>query len=182
MHMGFPLTDQFLEDYKTAAAEGATVELKLRLLADKIPALQEFAHKRKLENVEAAVTRHFATDLSDANKETLRLCRELRNKILHCDFRVARDRLEELGVPRPHGSVKKVDVSGLSRAQIAERLTKATADIKDSYEFVADTQTTDPGSVFGWLYEMGQAGDFHYAVAEFEKASTILDRLANLRA
>jgi hypothetical protein len=35
--------------------------------------------------------------------ETLRLCRQHRNKVLHSDFRAARDKLNELGVETPSG-------------------------------------------------------------------------------
>jgi hypothetical protein len=37
----------FLKPFKAAAAEGAAVELKLRLLAGTIPALQKYAHKKQ---------------------------------------------------------------------------------------------------------------------------------------
>ena len=80
-----------------AAADGAVIELKLRLLADKTPGLQEYAHVQKLEDIEAEVARHFGSSLSEADKKTLSLCRQLRNKVLHCNFRAARDKLEELG-------------------------------------------------------------------------------------
>jgi len=40
----------FFVQYKAAAAEGAAVELKLRFLADKIPALQRYAHAQNLED------------------------------------------------------------------------------------------------------------------------------------
>jgi hypothetical protein len=40
----------FLDAFKVAAAEGAAVELKLRLLAGKIPALQGFAYQKKLRD------------------------------------------------------------------------------------------------------------------------------------
>jgi hypothetical protein len=38
----------FLEPFKAAAAEGAVVELKLPLLAGKVPVLQKYAHKKEL--------------------------------------------------------------------------------------------------------------------------------------
>jgi len=41
------------------------------------------------------VLTHFV--LSTADRETLQLCRQLRNKILHSDFRAARRELNELG-------------------------------------------------------------------------------------
>ncbi len=88
----------FLPAFKAAAAEGAAVELKMRLLAGKIPALQKHAHKIVLENIESGLIEYFGAALSDEDKETLRLCRQLRNKVLHSDFRAARDKLSELGV------------------------------------------------------------------------------------
>lgn len=88
----------FLESFKTAAAEGAVVELKLRLLAGKVPALEKYAHKERLENIEDDLAAHFS--LSTEDRETLQLCRQLRNKILHSDFRAARGKLNELGVQR----------------------------------------------------------------------------------
>ena len=42
-----PIMAMFLEPFKAAAAEGAALELKLRLLAGTIPALQKYAHQRK---------------------------------------------------------------------------------------------------------------------------------------
>lgn len=175
--MAFPLTHIFVEQYKAAAAEGAVVELQLRLLADKIPALQQFAHEQILKNVEAAIAKHFGAALSDTEKETLRLCRELRNKILHCDFRVARNKLEELGGKSQHGGVKEIAVHGLTGAQVAEKLTSAKADVEGTFQYVADTKTTDPGNVFGWLLEMGNAGDFQQAANAFKGAAAIVDRL-----
>ena len=77
--------------------EGAAVELKMRLLAGKIPALQKHAHKIVLEDIEAGLIEHFGAALSDEDKGTLRLCRQLRNKVLHSDFHAARDKLSELG-------------------------------------------------------------------------------------
>ncbi|MGA8171986.1 MAG: hypothetical protein WB816_14295, partial [Methylocystis sp.] len=73
--------------FKAAAAEGAAVELKLRLLAGKIPALQKYAHQKKLEDIEADLIKHFDGSLSVEEKQTLRFCRQLRNKVLHPDVR-----------------------------------------------------------------------------------------------
>jgi hypothetical protein len=44
-----PALALFLEPFKEAAAEGAVVELKLRLLAGKVPALQKYAHQDRLD-------------------------------------------------------------------------------------------------------------------------------------
>ena len=166
-----------MEQYKTAAADGAAIELKLRLLADRTPALQEYAHARRLEDIEAEVARHFGSSLSDEDKKTLTLCRQLRNKVLHCDFRAARDKLGELGVETRRGGVRRVDVSGLSGTPMIERIRAAIAGAEGTFEYVADTSSVDPGSVFAWLIELGNAGDFRQASDAFRSAAAIVDRL-----
>jgi hypothetical protein len=77
-----PALASFLEPFKVAAAEGAVVELKLRLLAGKVPALQKYVHQKKLQDIEDDLAKHFGDALSDDGKETLSLCRQLRNKVL----------------------------------------------------------------------------------------------------
>jgi len=170
-------SDIFVEQYKMAAADGAVIELKLRLLADKTPGLQEYAHVQKLEDIEAEVARHFGSSLSEADKKTLSLCRQLRNKVLHCNFRAARDKLEELGVETRRGGVTRVDVSGLSSAAMVDRIRDSIAGTPAAFEYVADISSTEPGSVFAWLIELGIAGDFRQASEAFRSAAAIVDRL-----
>jgi hypothetical protein len=80
----------FEQQYKAAAAEGAIYELRMRLLADKVPQLQQSAYQERLEGVEGLIVVHFASALTDDEKSLLTLCRQLRNKLLHGDFRSAR--------------------------------------------------------------------------------------------
>jgi hypothetical protein len=166
----------FLELFKAAAAEGAVVELKLRLLAGKIPAMQKYAHQKRLEDMEAELAKHFDSALSAEEKEILRLCRQLRNKVLHTDFCAARGKLNELGVETPSGSVKKIDIPVVSIAKISQKLRDAKAGTEGM--FVAETSSTDSGGVLGWFLEAGNAGDFHQASIAFKGASAIVDRLA----
>lgn len=168
----------FLEPFKAAAAEGAVVELKLRLLAGKIPALQKYAHQKKLEDIEAELATHFDGSLPAQEKETLRLCRQLRNKVLHTDFCAARGKLNELGVETPPGEVKKLDIPVMSITEISQKLRDAKAGTEGTV--VADTLSTDSGSVFGWFLEAGNAGDFQKASSAFKGASAIVDRLADI--
>jgi len=83
----------FEQQYKAAAGEGALYELRMRLLADKVPALQQSAYGEKLEDVEGLILVHFGNALTDEEKTLLKRCRQLRNKILHCDFGAARKKL-----------------------------------------------------------------------------------------
>src|SRR5688500_3015369 len=102
--------DRFIHQFKVAAAEGAVTELKLRILAEKIPETMQFAYAGRLEDVELKIAEWFGDQMPDTNKELLKRCRQLRNKLLHADFRVARDRLQELGAPARRGDVLKIDL------------------------------------------------------------------------
>lgn len=168
----------FLPAFKAAAAEGAEVELKMRLVAGKIPALQKHAHEIVLEDIETGLIQHFGAALSDQDKETLRLCRQLRNKLLHSDFRAARDKLSELGVASSPGGVVKIDLPVVTAAEVVSKIEAAKAGMEGVR--VADTLSTDAGSVFGWFLEAGQSDDFAKASAAFKSAAEIVDKLARI--
>jgi hypothetical protein len=70
-----PLLQLYLEPFKAAAGEGAALELKMRLLAGKIPALQKYTHQRELGEIDTDLLTHFANSLSEQDKEILRLSR-----------------------------------------------------------------------------------------------------------
>jgi hypothetical protein len=167
----------FETQYKDAAAEGAIIELHMRLLADKVPALQKIAHDRLLKDVETLIVEHFASVLTEDEKQTLERCRQLRNKILHCDFKAARKKLQQIGAAPSRGDVKKIDISGLSGKEMLQKLTSAAGNVAGTFEYVADLPA-GPGSVFGWLIEVGQAGDFVHATDAFRRGVAIVDRLA----
>lgn len=169
----------YLSAFKEAAAEGAVVELKMRLLAGKIPALQKHAHSQRLGDIEKDLIEHFKAVLSEQEKETLRLCRELRNKVLHTDFCAARKKLGELGHALPSGRVVKID---LSEKVTAEEVRSKMEVMKAGKEgvWVADTKSTGEGGVFGWFLEAGAGGDFQKAADAFKKAEGIVERLLGI--
>src|SRR6185369_12830668 len=101
----------FIVPFRQAAGEGAVVELKLRLLASREPGLQPFVDE-KLESVEEEIARVFLGYLAAEEREQLRLCRQLRNKILHCDFSKARAKLHEMGAPQIRGDVRMIRLTG----------------------------------------------------------------------
>src|ERR1700740_2963518 len=125
----------------------ATVELRLRMLANKIPELRAFAHEQNLGDVEMAIIKHFAQALAEEEKSTLARCRQLRNKILHCDFRAARKKLSELGITTPSGNARVIDVRGLCGARMVEKVTQAWAGVQGSYERVTDA-TADADDIY----------------------------------
>lgn len=176
-----PPSEIFIQQFKAAAAEGAVVELKLRLLADKIPELRPFAHREKLDDVEAKIAEHFKDALTESEAASLALCRQLRNKLLHGNFSVAREKLEQLGSEPRQGHVKKVDISKLTAAAKVEKIGLASTGVPGTFEYVAETSSHSAGGIYGWLLEMGSAGDFEDAVDAFKKAIAVIDRLALLR-
>ena len=72
-----PILAFYLDSFKAAAGEGAVLELKLRLLAGKVPTLRKYAHQQNLGNIEDELATHFRDALSVAEKDMLRLCRQL---------------------------------------------------------------------------------------------------------
>lgn len=171
------LINPFLDAYKVAAGEGAAIELKMRLLANKIPALRGFACAKNLEDVESHIVCHFAGELSEYDCQTLRLCRQLRNKLLHCDFHAARNRLNELNVPSGQGGVRQMDVSGLSGHQIEERIGAVVSGARNIARPIADASSTKDGGIYGWLLELGCADDFTKVIEAFKAAAVIVARL-----
>jgi hypothetical protein len=81
------------------------------LLAGKVPTLRKYAHQQNLENIEDELATHFDDALSAAEKDMLRLCRQLRNKVLHSDFYAARGKLGELGIDTLSGGVIPLQVA-----------------------------------------------------------------------
>jgi hypothetical protein len=172
-----PKTDIFEQQYKEAAAEGALYELRLRLLADKIPALQQSAYRERLEGVEDLIVGHFGSALLAEDATLLKRCRQLRNKILHCDFAAARKKLEELGANPQHGNVRRVDVRGLSGREMIDKIRDVRANVIGSFQYVSASPTA-AGAVLAWLIEAGVAGDLKLAAESFAEAAAIIERLA----
>jgi hypothetical protein len=165
----------FLPKFKEAAGEGAVIELKLRLLAAKVPALQKFAHAQKLEDVETEIANHFGDALSAQDKTTLELCRKLRNKILHSDFRAAREKLQALGQNPASAGVVKLPLPNPTKAEAEKLISEALAG-----KAGIPVTNTSRDEIAGWLMEAGASGDFQLAVDEFQKAGAIVDRLAEI--
>jgi hypothetical protein len=127
--------------------------------------------------IEDKLATHFGAALSAAEKEPLSLCRQLRNKVLHSDFRAARHKLQELGVPTAPGGVVKIDLPVVTIEEATRKIAAARAGTEGT--IVADTSSTDEGGVYGWFWEAGCAGDFQKASDAFRRAGAIVDRLVS---
>ena len=173
------LSEVFIDQYRTAAGEGAVLELKMRLLADKVPELRKVCGDR-LEDVEGEIIRLFAADLIDGEASQLKACRQLRNKVLHCDFPTARAKLRELGAPDVRGSVRQIAVTATSPEGIRQQIEEAVSGKEGSSQAVADLTGRGEGRIFGWLLELGAACEFVTAATIFRTATAIIDRLVLL--
>lgn len=164
--------------FKAAAGEAAGVELSMRMLADKVPELRTFTHSRRFEDIEDEIVKHFGTLLSDEDKKTLSASRVLRNKILHCDFEAARNKLDELGLSPIRGVVRRATISPSISAEEIQQTIRAVAEGHGG-ELVSNTPGRGPAYLFGWMMELAAGGGFVLAVNAFAKAGTIIERLLN---
>jgi hypothetical protein len=165
----------FRQQFKAAAGEAAGLELSMRILADKVPELRSFAHSR-FEDIEVGIIKHFGVLLSEDDKKSLGISRVLRNKILHCDFEAARNKLDELGLSPGRGGVRKATISpSMSPGQLDQTI-RAVAEGHGG-ELVSDTPGRGPANLFGWMLELGVGGGFLLAHNAFKNAGTIVERL-----
>jgi hypothetical protein len=162
--------------FKAAAGEAAGVELSMRMLADKVPELRTFTHLRNFGDIEDEIIEHFGELLSDEDKKILSTSRVLRNKILHCDFEAARNKLDELGLSPKRGVVRKATISSSMSAEEMQRTIRAVAEGHGG-ELVSNTPGREPANLFGWMMELSAGNGFVLALNAFKKAGTIVERL-----
>jgi hypothetical protein len=143
----------------------AILELRVRLLADKHLETRPQALARNLEDTEEAVIAHFAGSLSAEDKALVRAARRVRNKLLHCEFWTAEERLLSLNM-----SVARSDIIAFSFDTGEERsLDQLTADPSDA-------------RVFPWVLNgMAPGGLFETAEQTFTEAINIIIRLLDQR-
>ncbi len=166
------------EQFKSASAEAALFELRMRLLAAKIPQVCDQPIDTKLSLVRDAIIEHYKSTLKDNEKILLTKACTLRNKLLHCEFSSARKQLEQLDSKPRGGGVAKLDLNGLSGNDMAAKIVQATSGANVGQTLIADTNTRTLKDVFGWLHECGNANEFEEARTTFCEAIAIVDRLA----
>ena len=155
------------------------LELRLRMLCEAVPTLRKLAHGSNLEAAEVAIVLQFDAHLSRGEKDLLTNARQLRNKILHTDFRAARQKLRAAGEHPLDGGVRllSIDPAGDIRAQIENALSSGAPG-----RAVANTASTEEGTIYGWLLEMGIGGDFLLAARTFARAIEVVERLVEVNA
>lgn len=170
-----PSPERMIPRFEAAAGKAAVTELKLRILAEVIPALEQYAHGDKLHELEARIFDWFVgigDPVASVDQDAIKMTRALRNKLLHGELHTARARMHQLGAPQQTGGVlhMKFSDAGHKLAQIQAALQAG------SMRPVAAMATEDAG-IAGWLMEMGVAGDFESACILCEQASALIDKL-----
>jgi hypothetical protein len=166
------MPERLVQQFKAAAAEGASLELHVRLLCGKVPTIAATSTAYKFEDVEDAVLAHFGEAITAEEREVFALTRQLRNKLLHADFRAARGKLSQLGGSSGGAGVRMLRIEPGREVEQLKELVAGSAGVA-----VGSTGSTAEGTVFGWLMEFGLSGEFLRAAESFRKALAIVERL-----
>ena len=146
-----PILAFYLDSFKAAAGEGAVLGLKLRLLAGKVPTLRKYAHQQNLGNIEDELATHFGDALSVAEKDMLRLCRQLRNKVLHSGFYAARGKLGGTRHRYAIGRREDDPVAGSDGGGICEEDRRGESRERKAQRMSPTRCPRMRGSVYGWF-------------------------------
>jgi len=164
--------------FKSASAEAALFELRMRMLAATIPQVCDEPIDIKLSLVRDAILARYKPVLTaDDNNILMKAC-TIRNKLLHCEFSSARKQLDQLDQKSRGGDVSKIDISGLSGNELCAKIVGAISGANVGQVLVGGTKTKTLKDIFGWLLECQVANEFKEARATFCEATDILNRLA----
>lgn len=153
-----------------AAGRAAMFELKARMLADAVPELRG-SLTLSLEPLVKEILAWMAANAkgTDEDRETLRRCARLRNKLFHAELSRATGQLVALDVELGREGVRMFAFEGPATAE------KVSAAVAAGGEPVAKT-ATGPTLVFAWLLESSKTGAFGAAARAFDDAAEILER------
>jgi hypothetical protein len=175
-------SDIWLLEYQKIAGLGAAQEFKLRMLANKhgLKFTDNKSGKETLaasafsaSDTESAVFVHFDSRVTPEEKSFLTTTRQMRNKLLHCDFGEFVSRLEKLMENQlPKSTVRKIAIPEDGQG-IIEALTAAQANFS-SLPTVDDSKDTD---IFGRFLSCANRGALREAEKTYHRSIAILDRL-----
>lgn len=168
-----PFTEIVFRSFRVAGGTAADYELRVRLLADKTPALAKWATAKNLQDVEIPLTAHFSASLTEDEKKLLATVRVLRNKLLHGEFTTARTKLEELGHPK---QTAKINVVKLPDPLHLEGFHAA---VQAAEPFAVDS-APDGGNLFAWVLQLAADGSFDAAAKAFQRGLDVINRLSLL--
>jgi len=150
--------------FSEAARTASLLELWMRHLAEATTGLRALAHARHLATVEDAVVTHFKNALSKSDVAVIVHARDVRNKLLHCEFWTVKALLDATGANSNMPEVTIIDLNTGSAKPASEA-------------------TAEEPRIYGWLW-MGAApgGIFEQADAAFAAAICVVKRLMSVAA
>ena len=151
-------TDYFVEQFGYAIGRAGCFELKVRLLADKTPSLQNSSLSAELTPLCKDIAFDYASALVDEERRLLEALPGIRNKLLHIEFSRAQGRIKPFVDTLNDAGVVKVDLKTGETTRVA-------------------TSSTTQGRLFGWLLEAGSSGALRGAADLFFDGIVLAERL-----
>ena len=167
--------------FKAASAEAALFELRLRMTAGTIAAAQHLPIDVNLVQVRDAVLLHFQSELSEEDIELIERATTLRNKLLHCEFSAARQKLNAITPKLREGKVIELPVAGLGHTELAEAIKAMAFGTDIGAQLVSQTKVRTLKDIFGWLLEFQSAAEFKEAESVFVAAINVIERRQQAR-
>jgi len=182
----YPPVQIALDNFGEVARLAAIQELKIRFLANKTNAIADSAYEFSVFETNKKIIEHFSNlgKLDSEKADLLLKSQTIRNKILHCKFNEAVERIEALtGSTAPGPSIQMIKFDpNIGGEELLDTLFKAHAAIvkgepgpyKD-----ASTLSDQELGIFGGLMNCTQTGAMHMAIDIFKKSNAVLDELMN---
>ena len=137
--------------FKATSGEAALFELRMRLCAGTIQSLQDREIDTSLAMVRDAILEHFKSALNDENVDLLKKATVLRNKMLHCEFSTARQKLNEIQPKARQGAIVQLDIAGLDATVVATKVRAITEGHCVGQQLISNTKTITLKDIFGWF-------------------------------
>lgn len=182
--MSYPPIERAFTEFAEVGKTAVLIELKVRLLANKIEGLQQYAYAHHISETESALLPYLVDNgfISVLEKEHLEHSRKIRNKIFHCEFESAVKLIEKLrGQPLPSGTVVGANISELPGTNILEKIMNFATAVQTGQEvegaFKVDHTTTKKAGIFGWLIEAHSKGVLEEGQKIAQESLAVLDRV-----
>lgn len=168
-------SDIAIENFAEVGKLAIKQELKMRLLANKTEAIKGSAFDKRFGNVEEAVIQYFrkGNHISQFEIDILTKSRQIRNKILHCEFDAAIKLIEEYNQKSLTGpSIKVLHVGDLSGEDLLTKIKNF-----DLHARPVEQMNKQDAGIFGWLLQINQKGGFEEAFKIFNLSNKIIEGL-----
>lgn len=182
--MSHPIVEQAFLEFSEVGRIAVVVELKIRLLASKIPKAEESALAHRISDTEATLLPYLVEQklITEDEKNHIETSRKIRNKIFHCEFESAVDLIEKLrGKPLQSGAITGAKIDELEGENILEKILKFAEAVQTGKSakgtFKVDQTTTKEAGIFGWLVDAMTKGMLQEGQAVAKESLNVLDRV-----